>query len=464
MSFITAATSVITLIGIMLIGVYSGRSVKNSADFDSGGKSAGTLMVAGTILGTLVGGSATIGTSQLAFDFGLSAWWFGLGCSIGCLIMGLFLSKGLRRTNCITIQQMISEEYGSAAGVITSVLGSVGIMLNVVSQILAANALLYTMFGWSPLVCALVSITIMAFYIVFGGVKGAGLLGIVKFVLIYITVVVCGLMAFSMAGGFDGFAAALPADKYFNFFARGFMVDFGACFSVVLGVFSSQAYVQGIIMGKDLKAARNGTLLSAFISLPVGILCVFIGYYMRMNFPEMSAASVLPQFVLNYTNDIFAGVAFAAMLIAVVGTGAGMALGFGIIMINDIYKRFINKNSSDKASLFATRVTILGVLVFSALFTLGNVGSAILTFGFLSMGLRAAVLTAPMFGALFLTDKVDKKYACASSFLGFGFMMISESIGITLDPLLAGMILSFLCLAAGYAVKMNKTHKTPEGK
>ena len=36
----------------------------------------GAAVVAGTIMGIMVGGNATIGTAQLAFLYGLDAWWF----------------------------------------------------------------------------------------------------------------------------------------------------------------------------------------------------------------------------------------------------------------------------------------------------------------------------------------------------------------------------------------------------
>ena len=58
---------ILTLLLITLVGIYSGRKVKTSSDFSVGGKKAGSGIVAGTIMGTLVGGSSTIGTAQLAF-------------------------------------------------------------------------------------------------------------------------------------------------------------------------------------------------------------------------------------------------------------------------------------------------------------------------------------------------------------------------------------------------------------
>ena len=63
----------LTLLLIVGCGIYSGRQVKSGDDFSGGGRNSGTAMVAGMIMGTLVGGSATVGTAQLAYVHGFSA-------------------------------------------------------------------------------------------------------------------------------------------------------------------------------------------------------------------------------------------------------------------------------------------------------------------------------------------------------------------------------------------------------
>ena len=63
---------VITLVLTILPGIYAGRKIKSADDYALGGRSAGIGMVAGSIIGTIVGGAATIGTAQLGFQLGLT--------------------------------------------------------------------------------------------------------------------------------------------------------------------------------------------------------------------------------------------------------------------------------------------------------------------------------------------------------------------------------------------------------
>ena len=85
---------------ILTVGLLSGRRVKDSSDFLSGSGKAGTFLVAGAIMGSLVGSQSTMGTAQLSFQFGFSGWWFTLGCCFGCLALGLVYTRKLRQSGC----------------------------------------------------------------------------------------------------------------------------------------------------------------------------------------------------------------------------------------------------------------------------------------------------------------------------------------------------------------------------
>lgn len=443
------AGAVVTLGVIMGLGVYTGRQVKDAKDFNEGGSSAGAVFVTGAILGTLVGGNSTVGTAQLAFTSGLSALWFTIGSALGCLVLGLVFSGPMRESGCTTIQQIVRREFGETAGIVTSILSTVGMFLNIVGQVLAANALFMTLFGLSNLASGLLSVIVIACYVLFGGIKGAGLLGTIKMGLLYLAVMVGGVMALRLGGGLSGLFEGLPKAVYFNFFSRGVGVDIGAGISVLLGVLSTQTYMQAVLSGKSNEAASRGAYLGAVLIPLVGIFSTIIGLYMRMAYPEMVAAQAFPQFVLQYMPPLFAGVVLATLLIAVVGTASGMALGLSNVLATDIYKRYVEKQASGKKTLLVTRVLILVSLVVSLLFTTERFQGAILTWGFLSMGLRAVVLFAPMCAALFFPGKISGKYAVASSVLGVLAMPLGKAMSVPFDTLFIGMGVSIVILLAG---------------
>ena len=439
-----AAAVLVLMLGL---GACSGRRVKSAADFDTGGGS-GTLLVAGTITGTLVGGSSTIGAAQLAFHYGFSAWWFTLGGALGCLVLALVLAKPLRTAGQGTIQQLLQKEFGPAAGLLSSLLATLGLGLNIVSQLLSANVLLASIFGLAPLPCTLISAACMACYVIFGGVRGTGLLGIVKTVLLSLSVLAGGCIALSLSGGVAGMLAALPQQQYFSLFARGVGVDLGAGLSVMLGVLSTQTYIQAVLSGRSLRAARGGALLSALLIPAIGAGSILMGCYMQLAFPTMEAGEALPRFVIGNLPPLLGGIVLGTLFFAVVGTGSGLALGLSTVVTNNLYKRFCPEADSRRCLRFS-RGVILSTLALAAVFTFGNLRSAILAWGFLSMGLRAAVLLAPLWAALFFPGRVHPFFACASSVLGVLATLAGSLFSLPGDSLFWGMGASILTLALG---------------
>ena len=290
-----------TIALIIGVGIYSGRKVRSAADFASGGGKAGAWIVCGAIMGTLVSGQATIGTAQLAFNYGMSAWWFTLGSGIGCLILALGYAAPLRHSGCSTLLQIVSREYGPRAETWGSVLSSIGIFISVVAQILSATALLITIFPVSHLAAALISILLMAVYVMFGGVWGAGMGGVVKLILLYVSAIAGGVLVYGLANGFGGVLETVEHllvnsplgalsgvesqqavhERFTSLIARGASKDIGSGLSLVLGVLSTQTYAQAIWSGKSDRAAKKGALLSACLIPPIGIACILIGLYMR---------------------------------------------------------------------------------------------------------------------------------------------------------------------------------------
>ena len=135
-------------------GIYAARSVKSAEGYSLGGRAAGAPMVAGTIAGTVIGGGATVGTAQLAFSVGLSAWWFTLGSGISFVIMGLFYAKRLRASGLTTIPELLVGNYGARAGVVTSVIASLGIFFSAVASCLPGVGILSAVLGVSPYAAA----------------------------------------------------------------------------------------------------------------------------------------------------------------------------------------------------------------------------------------------------------------------------------------------------------------------
>ncbi len=130
-----------------------------------------------------------------------------------------------------------------------------------------------------------------------------------------------------------------------------------------------------------------------------------MGLYMRANaalYPGLTAKTALTTFVTAEMPPVLAGVILGTLFIAVVGTGAGLALGISSILNNDIVKRVTHKFDDPRKESWLSKVWIVAVLALACCMSTGSLGDTILQFAFMSMGLRGAVVFLPLCAALWL--------------------------------------------------------------
>jgi solute:Na+ symporter, SSS family len=485
-----------TIIAIVIVSILSERKEKKTGDFDGGTAKAGSWIVCGTIMGSVIGGQATIGTAQMAFSYGLTAWWFTLGTGIGCLILIMPYLKPLRRSGCRTLLEIVSKEYGKKSEITGSILCSIGIFISIVAQVIAATAIITAILPVNETGAALLSVFLMTIYVVFGGIWGAGMGGILKIILLYLSCVIGAVTVLGLANGNGGIMEPIrhildnrtvrdlseiseTADvthRYISLFARGFWKDFGSAISVVLGILATQTYAQAILAGHDDKTARRGGLLSVFLVPPIGAACILIGMYMRGHYVTQaeydamisagqsipagigvmaSSSQAFPLFVMNHIPKLLGGILLGTFLIAVIGGGSGLSFGVATIMVRDIFSRFSRRvgKSLEFGStnyLKIMRYTIIGILSLAIIVSLLTSGSFINDLGFLSMGLRVTSVFIPVTLALFLKGRFHRQWILISMIAGTLTILLGDFFTFPFDPLFLGISISLICCMIGY--------------
>ena len=440
----------VTVIAIFAIGIYSGRKVKTAVDFSVSGRKAGSFLVMGTILGTLVGGASTVGTAQLAYLYGFSAWWFTLGGGIGCLIIAIFLVKPMRETSFETIPRFISSSFGTTAGVVAALFLSMGMFINIMPQVFSAMALLSSMFTLDLRLAALITVLLAVLYVVFGGAWGTGLLGVSKIMLTCLAMIAAGSAALFLAGGISGLTSYFPSYPWFSLFGRGINTDLASAFALMVGVLSSQIYFQGIFSSRDLPAARGGALLSAIIAPAIGLGGILVGLFMRMHYPGINPAQALPMFVINHLSPWFAGLVLVTLLLASIGTGAGLTLGVSTMLNRDIYLR-LHPAADDLHVLRVFRVLVVLVMILAlavVLITGGNV--IILNWSYLSLGLRGATICFPLLAAIFLKGKISPRAGTLAVIVGPSVVITGTLFQSGINPLYPGLAAGIIILLIDY--------------
>ena len=471
--------------GSMLVGMAAviiaivGLSIFTGMQKQKGGNKIGFGIAAGLIMGTLVGGTSTVGTAQLAYNFGMTAWWFTLGGGLGCLVLALIYVKPLRLQKSPTLVGMVRDEYGQNVGMAATILNSVGTFINILSQLIAASAVSLVIFPkWGNIAAIIISGVFMILYVIFGGTKGAGVVGILKLVLLYITMVICGALVLKFSGGVHGFVSVVNkislvttegeavARNLWSLFGRGFWTDFGSCMSLILGVLTTQTYAQAILNAKSDSDARLGALISAVLIPILGIFGILVGLYMRsVADPAVAAAenavlakTALTSFILEYSGipDIIAGGMLGALFIASVGTGAGLSLGIATVINRDLIHKGAGGSASKKYDMI-NKMLIAGILFVAASLTCVLPADTIQDFAFLSMALRGCTVFAPLCFAFWAAGRVKSQYAFVSVVAGslvaliYGVLKVLGIITFPLAAVFPGILVGIIVMAVGYA-------------
>ena len=375
---------VLYIVLLFAISLYAKRKAAGGSDnFLFAGRKMNTGLVAVNIAGLAVGAASTIGVAESAFQSGLAAGWYNAAWSAGAVVMGLAAARKYRELECTTIPELF-ERYYDTRGRIVSVFGLIIIQLVITSlQYLAGGAILssllpeYFSFQGGMITSAVVFIGIT----LIGGLWSSGLSNIVSVILIYVGVITGTVITVSVQGGVAVIAQKLPVgtDWFGAVGGIGLATIVGWFIVMITQSLTAQGPVQIACSAIDGRAARNGFLWGAVIIFPIGFLCALMGMAAKVAYPDIQATMALPKIIMSL-DPLLSGITLAALWAADVSTACTLLLGAGTLFVQDVYKRFLNPNITEKNYLAINRyaVLILGAATLWAAFQAAGIVKTLL--------------------------------------------------------------------------------------
>ncbi|MBW2477665.1 MAG: sodium:solute symporter family protein [Deltaproteobacteria bacterium] len=433
------------------------RKKHSAADFAVAGRCFGRWHVAGAIMGTLVGGASTIGTVQMAYLYGLSGWWFTLGAGIACLFLAATLAGPLRSGEVVTLAEFIARYHGERARVAASLFSSFGMFIHIIAQLLAGGTLLVSLFKIPQAVATFIAAGLIALVAVKGGLRRAGSVGLVKLLLLYVTMIGAGGLALNQAGGLQNLKISLPYFPWFSLFGYGMKECLSDMLSMIIGVVSTQIYLQAIFAAKNVHEARQGAMIGALLIPPLGLCGVAVGMAMRLTYPGINSAEALPTFLLHSFPPLWAGVAFATLLFAAIATAAGLAIGIGTTIQTDLLG---HRADSEERRLKHLQMATLFTVLVALLLVMTQLDSLILHWSFLSMGIRGATLFVPLMAAVYFGRHTARKAGAVAIVMAPIVVILSGLSGWKpVPPLYLGLAVSVTVIIAGLCLERPPINK-----
>lgn len=401
---------VIYFLGVLAVGLFSYFKIKTPSDYFVAGKKAGLIPVSGSLLATILGGSAILGTIELSQKMGWPAVWFLFSAALGLLVL-VPISKYVRRFGNFTLPELLGKFYGKKAEVISSIIIPVAWIGIVAAQIIAAakilNGLGFIDYGNAAILSGLVFII----YTLAGGQ-----FSILKTDAIQSALIVTGLLVLVLFSALKPGIQHIPSFRMKALFNESFSV-----FNLLILILTySVTFVVGpdiysrVFCAKDERTASKSVLIVALLLIPISIALTWLGIYSNtgnnsgiINFAE----HLLPPWAY--------GLFMAALLSAVMSSADTTLLTSSIIL-----SELSTGNLNHKNALSGTRIFI--VLIGIASIGIALFVTSIIQALFFALTFFSGAFVVPVLAGL-LNLKANRKHAVTAIIMG-GIMALSGKL------------------------------------
>lgn len=388
---------------VFLVGILLTKKASKSIDnFFVGGRNMSWWLIGISMAATNFSIDTPIAITKYVANEGIGGVWFFWASAISALLVTFLFARLWRRSGVITDAEIIESRYGGqSASALRLFKGCYfGIIFNVFIMgwvFVALRKVILSVVGNDYCEYYIWIATIIVFiYTICSGFYGVVLTDFIQYFIAFFGSIVLAIYALDYVGGISGLIEKLPQatnrTDTLNFFpslAENSSLPLSLFLTYLLVQWWAHKYADGggkhiqrMLSAKDENHSVYASLLFSFINYALQVwpwiltaLCALIVFKDVPNFdPEkgypMMMMRVLPAGMLGLVLVCLIG-AFMSTIDTHLNLGASY-------IINDIYKRFYNKNASDSHYVFMSRVTMFLLLIISVIISLNikSVGDA----------------------------------------------------------------------------------------
>jgi len=401
---------------ILGVGLWVSRDKKghekNAEDYFLAGKSLPWWAIGASLIAANISAEQFIGMSGSGFALGLAIASYEWMAAITLIIVGkyflpIFIEKGL-----YTIPEFVEQRYSTNLKTILAIFWiALYVFVNLASVLYLGSLALETIMG-IPMIYGVIGLALFAAaYSLYGGLSAVAWTDVIQVIFLVLGGLFTTYLALDTVSGGAGqieglkiiyeaapdrFAMILDKSnpEYKNLPGIGVLVG-GLWVANIYYWGFNQYIIQRTLAAKSLKEAQKGILLAAFLKLIIPLIVVIPGIaaYVMVNDPEILArlgeaglknlpspeqADKAYPWLLQFLPTGLKGVAFAALTAAIVSSLASMLNSTSTIFTMDIYKQYINKNASNKATVNTGRISAAVALVIACIMAplLGGIDQA----------------------------------------------------------------------------------------
>jgi Na+/proline symporter len=397
--------TIVALYVLMMLGVgyYVHRKAPSFEEYLIAGRGMTTPILVCTLASTYYGLDVLFGTSELAYNEGVVAFFGYSELSLGIYVFAAFaLAKRLRTAKFKSLPEILERYYGRSAGIfgaLSSILYSVPAL-----SLFALGRITEVMFGIDAQIGALLLGSVALLYTLWGGLWAVAVTDTVQFIIMCITLAVAIPMLMGEVGGFDAIAATAPESHFalFGGIPIWLMIAYAA---TGISILVDPGFYQRIFASGDYRQARNAMLIS---------VAIWIAYDWLVTAGGMLAATAVAQGILApdlHSNDALlvavthalpvglVGLFLAGVLATSMSTIDSYSLVAGANFSYDLYRPLRKPDATDAELVWMTRVGVILSWVLG--YMLAFMFSRLLSLWVFNASLLSSTVLVPIFAGLY---------------------------------------------------------------
>ena len=368
------------------LGFYLNRKNASGSDWAIGGGTLTLFMLVAGIAGTRIGGVGTYGVTGDVIAEGLGHFWFGANLFSALLLVGLFYAIPYRRLKVISVGQVFERRFSSyRCQWLTSLCIQTEYLIINIIEPYVIGLIINGLTGIPLVVGIIIGGLLIIGFTVTGGMKGVAATNIIHCFVIFFGLLFVGLVAMGNIGGWEEVinqASAKLQESGKDEVAWWSFTGIGVATLIALFI-SATVHTPSVSIYANManSVAKEEYLIKGFIM--AGIFCClvawiagFIGILTMATYgPESGLSSYrnITQLAVD-TGPILGGIALAAVVAAVISTGAPVLLASATMFVND-WLPSVKKLSSEKQLRAYKVIAIVYGLIGTFIASLGYIGS-----------------------------------------------------------------------------------------
>ena len=407
MNKLQAADYIVFFIYFVLVSaygiyIYKRKKAKqtSSKDFFLAEGSLTWWAIGASLIASNISAEHFIGMSGSGFAIGLAISTYEWMAAATLVIVAIFIIPMYLKNKIYTMPQFLAQRYSDTVSTIMAIFWLLVYVFVNLTSIIYLGALAISAISPISFEAAIIGLSVFSIIVTLGGMKVIGYTDVIQVIVLIIGGLVTTYLALSLLAdkfGYDGNILQAvgvlrkEAPEHFHMILDrssphykelpGLSVLIGGMLINNLAYWGCNQYIVQRALGADLKTARSGILFAAFLKLLIPVIAVLPGITMYvlhskgMFQQEMTdvAGTLKPDHayptLMNLLPAGLKGVAFAALTAAIVASLAGKSNSISTIFSLDIYKKYFNKEASEKKVVSIGRWAVMISMLIAAIVT-----------------------------------------------------------------------------------------------